>query len=171
MTSPERSITAVAPVAPTDGAASTPANGAASGVEILELDRAECARLLSGAQVGRLVVTMPDGAPLIRPINYRFDAPSQSIVFSTGMGSKLHALLHTQRACFEVDAFDETGRTGWSVIVDGVAEPVDPASVAAAQDFDRWVPGAKGNWFRIRVVTMTGRRIARVDDGLNGYRA
>jgi hypothetical protein len=46
---------------------------------MLELSREECLRLLASHSFGRLAVNMGEGAPLIRPVNYVFDEPSQSV--------------------------------------------------------------------------------------------
>jgi len=43
-----------------------------------ELSREECLRLLAANGVGRLAVSGKD-APVIRPVNYAFDEPSQSV--------------------------------------------------------------------------------------------
>src|SRR5581483_11514031 len=85
--------------------------------EMVELSREECLDLLGAHSFGRLAVNIGDGAPLVRPVNYLFDGPSQSVVFRTAQGSKFHALLRAANAAFEIDGIDEESRTGWSVIV------------------------------------------------------
>jgi nitroimidazol reductase NimA-like FMN-containing flavoprotein (pyridoxamine 5'-phosphate oxidase superfamily) len=90
-----------------------------------ELTRSECLERLAAGDLERVVVVF--GAhhqPVIRPVNYAFDQPSQSVVFATGPGSKLYALSRATRAWFEIDAVDYERGTGWSVIIDGVTEPV-----------------------------------------------
>jgi uncharacterized protein len=141
---------------------------------MLELDRAESLRMLAAGDVGRLIVAFGHGDPVIRPVNYVFDKTSQSVVFRTGMGSKLHALLGASRAWFEVDGLDSSTRTGWSVIVVGPVEQiVDPDELGRlrAARPQPWAPGAKSNWFRLRAVSATGRRIVRTADHVPGYRA
>ena len=76
-----------------------------------ELSREECLQLLAENGVGRLAVSGKD-APVIRPVNYAFDQPSQSVVFRTAPGSKFHALLRAAHAAFEIDGIDESSRTG-----------------------------------------------------------
>ena len=126
-----------------------------------ELSREECLRLLAENGVGRLAVSGKD-APVIRPVNYAFDEPSQSVVFRTAPGSKFYALLRQNTAAFEVDGLDQGARSGWSVIVVGATEEVtNPADLRRLDglDFDSWAPGDKPHWVRIRAWTVSGRRI------------
>src|SRR5437763_1592877 len=108
----------------TDSGASGAADEQAQTMELLDIDRAECLRLVASLSFGRLVVSTPDGTPMIRPVNYIYDEPSQSIIFRTALGSKFHALLMSKTAVFEIDAVDESAKTGWSVIVSGMTEEI-----------------------------------------------
>lgn len=90
--------------------------------EMLVLPREECLRLIADHRLGRMAVTTD--SPVIRPVNFLFDEPSQSVVFRTADGSKFHAALLAGQAAFETDAIDEGSRTGWSVIVAGKTEEV-----------------------------------------------
>jgi uncharacterized protein len=131
-------------------------------VEMLDLSRAECLRLLGAGRFGRLAVALSDGAPVIRPVNYMFDERSQSVVFRTTDGSKLRGVLHAGEAAFEIDGVDDGSRTGWSVIVHGVAEEVTDRAEMRHLDalgLTPWAPGPKRHWVRIRARTVTGRRI------------
>ena len=126
-----------------------------------ELSRAECLELLASHQFGRLAVVV-DGAPAIRPVNYAFDLPSQSVVFRTAHGSKFQALLNAAEASFEIDGIDETAQTGWSVIVQGVTAAVNfPTDIRRlnALGLHTWAPGRKPHWVHIRARTVSGRRI------------
>lgn len=128
--------------------------------EMLVLSRDECLRLLASNSLGRLAVAIDP--PVIRPVNYIFDEPSQSIVFRTSDGSKFHALLYAVHAAFEIDGFDPGSRTGWSVIISGVTEEVtNPVDVRRLDSLglDSWTPGRKPHWMRIRSRTVSGRRI------------
>jgi nitroimidazol reductase NimA-like FMN-containing flavoprotein (pyridoxamine 5'-phosphate oxidase superfamily) len=128
---------------------------------MLVLSREECLRLLASHNFGRLAVAMD--SPVIRPVNYIFDDRSQSVVFRTAAGSKFHALLMAGNAAFEIDGIDADSRTGWSVIVAGVAEEVTNPSELRRLDglgLDPWVPGEQPRWVRVRARTVSGRRIA-----------
>jgi nitroimidazol reductase NimA-like FMN-containing flavoprotein (pyridoxamine 5'-phosphate oxidase superfamily) len=138
-------------------------SAAADTTILVELTREECLTLLAGAVIGRVVVPMgTTGRPVVRPVNYTFDTVSQSVVFRSAPGGKLHALLGAAQACFEVDAFDLSNRTGWSVIIQGVTEPVtDSMEVRRLERLTppSWVTGTDGQLIRIRARTVTGRRI------------
>lgn len=130
--------------------------------EMRDLPRVECLRLLAANRFGRLAVALTEGAPVIRPVNYLFDESSQSVVFRTAHGSKLHAVLQVGEAAFEIDGFDEGSRTGWSVIIHGAAEEVTNQREIRRLDalgVTPWAPGRRRRWVRIRARTVTGRRI------------
>jgi uncharacterized protein len=131
--------------------------------DLIDLSRAECLRLLAAKRFGRLAVALNSGAPVIRPVNYTFDVLSQSVVFRTSEGSKLHAVLQVREAAFEIDGVDEGSQTGWSVIIHGVAEQVTNQTDVRRLDalgVTPWAPGPKPHWVRIRARTVTGRRVA-----------
>jgi uncharacterized protein len=144
-------------------------------VEMLELDRPECLRLLAATGVGRIVVSVTEwDHPVIRPVNYVFDEPSQSVLIRSALGSKLHALLRSAKAAFEVDGIDPAGRVGWSVIIVGVCEEItDTTELRRIEGLglEPWAPGHKGHWIRIRANTISGRRIAPTADKPSGHRA
>lgn len=129
----------------------------------IELSRAECLELLDAGSFGRVVVTVgADHRPLIRPVNYVFDRASQAVTFRTAEGTKLHALVRSSSACFEIDAVDFEMRGGWSVIVYGVTELiVDPSEIRHLERsaLDSFAPGPGAQWIRVRASTVTGRRI------------
>ena len=130
--------------------------------EILELSREECLNLLAAHRFGRLAVCTGSGPPLIRPVNYSFDKPTQSVVFRTAPGSKFHALIRSAQAAFEIDGIDGGSRTGWSVIIHGVTDEVTNTSEIHRLDatgLDPWAPGDRPHWFHIRAWTVSGRQI------------
>jgi nitroimidazol reductase NimA-like FMN-containing flavoprotein (pyridoxamine 5'-phosphate oxidase superfamily) len=143
--------------------------------EMLALTRPECLRLLAATGFGRVVVSVPDwDQPVIRPVNYVFDEPSQSVLIRSAPGSKLYAVLRARRAVFEIDGAHPDGALGWSVIVSGVAEEVtNQAEQRSLEqlDLEPLAPGYKGHWIRIRANTVSGRRIAFVSDSAPANRA
>ena len=134
--------------------------------EMLELDRQECLRLLGATGVGRIAVSVTEwDHPVIRPVNYVFDAPSQSVLIRSRIGSKLHAVLRSAMAAFEIDGTDPAGRVGWSVIVVGASEEITNPSELRRVDslgLQPWPPGDQSHCIRIRASTVSGRRIALV---------
>jgi nitroimidazol reductase NimA-like FMN-containing flavoprotein (pyridoxamine 5'-phosphate oxidase superfamily) len=141
--------------------------------EMLKLSREECLQLLKEHSFGRLAVNMGSGPPVIRPVNYLFDEPLQSVVFRTASGSKFHALLRSTHAAFEIDGIDETSCTGWSVIIHGVTDVLTSASDGRRLDdlgLKPWAPGSKPHWMHIRAWTVSGRRIVLTGEPAVGSR-
>ena len=116
--------------------------------------------LLGTAAVGRLGLLV-GGKPEILPVNYVVEGPA--VVFRTSADSVLNQAA-LQVVAFEVDHFDEATHTGWSVLVQGVAQDVSSAVDVTSERMRRlslitWAPGARHRWFRIRVDTVGGRRL------------
>jgi hypothetical protein len=100
---------------------------------------------------------------VIRPVNYVFDEASQSVVFRCTEGTKLVTLLRASRAWFEVDEIDPANRTGWSVLIAGVTEPVtDRREIRRLErlGLESWIAGPESRWVRIRARVVSGRRVA-----------
>jgi uncharacterized protein len=162
----EEAASAIPPQAPSEGEDLT--------IEMLDMPREECLRLLASLSFGRVAVSVAERAPVLRPVNYFFDEPSQSVLFRTGVGSGFHALLRSAEATFEIDGVEEYARTGWSVIVSGVADEVtnpDEISRLDGLDLASWAPGQKAHWMRIRALTVSGRRIVLPPEEILGYPA
>jgi nitroimidazol reductase NimA-like FMN-containing flavoprotein (pyridoxamine 5'-phosphate oxidase superfamily) len=129
-------------------------------VELIELSDDECRSLLSEHRVGRLGVVV-SGAPVILPVNYAFDG--ERIVFRTDEGLKLlNAPL--RRVAFEIDGFDETAGTGWSVLVQGSAYEITRAVDERSETLLHlplvpFAPGEKAHWIEIVPTSITGRRL------------
>jgi nitroimidazol reductase NimA-like FMN-containing flavoprotein (pyridoxamine 5'-phosphate oxidase superfamily) len=130
---------------------------------LTELSRDDCLRLLRAGRIGRLVVvTGLANTPVIRPVNYVFDEASKSVVFRCTEGTKLVALVRASRAWFEVDDIDPVNRTGWSVLISGVTEPVTERHEIKRLEglgLDSWITGPESRWVRVRARVVSGRRI------------
>ena len=122
------------------------------GLEILDDD--ECWRLIGTEGLGRVGVSIA-ALPAIFPVNYA--AVDGAIVFRTAAGTKLRAALAHAVVVFEVDHADPSDRSGWSVQVVGVAEPVPEGE--EPEGIDPWVAGERTSYVRIRPELLTGRRI------------
>lgn len=119
-----------------------------------ELDLDACFRLLRTVEIGRLAVPTVGGAPHVVPVTYVVDR--ETIVFRTDAGTKLVALLEGP-ASFQVDVTDPYHRSGWSVLVQGVAEEIEPDDELGLRP---WAAGTLAHWIRIVPVTVTGRLLA-----------
>lgn len=130
------------------------------------LSRAECDRLLGSARIGRVVLT--EGAlPVAFPVNYAYDG--SEVVFRTGDGSKLAAARAEMVVAFEVDEFDAARRTGWSVLVIGVARGLtEPGAIVRADQLgiESWVAN-DGHYVAISVGRVSRRRIGRHLSAMN----
>lgn len=129
------------------------------GMEVLT--EQECRDLLQAGTFGRVGLSM-DALPAILPVNYAM--VDGGIVFRTGEGSKLRAALSHTIVAFEIDHADPILEEGWSVLVVGVAQPVD-APIEAGQPQAAptpWAAGRRQHVVRIRPEVISGRRVARV---------
>jgi uncharacterized protein len=129
-------------------------------LEVIPVD--ECYALLADHEVGRIGV-IAEHHPLIIPVNYGMDG--RTIVIRTHPGSTRGAAEHAN-VTFEVDNIDRTTRTGWNVLVRGLAEEVGSQQRAGlvqrthAVGVEAWAPGAS-SWLRIIPQSVSGRRIVR----------
>jgi nitroimidazol reductase NimA-like FMN-containing flavoprotein (pyridoxamine 5'-phosphate oxidase superfamily) len=124
-----------------------------------ELNQDECLRLLAKQKVGRLAVAEPGGAPHLVPVNYTL--LRGSVVFRSAPGTKLR-LLVTEPVTFEVDWSDDIGRTGWSVVVSGLAYEASDREIEVEDlRLSSWVERQNSRWVRLVPGSITGRRITR----------
>jgi uncharacterized protein len=135
-----------------------------AGLEILHLG--DCFRLLDSVPLGR-VGFVAGGEVVILPVNFLVDG--QDVVFRTGAGSKLSAVEVGHYIGFEADFYDAAAKTGWSVVVNGLAEIVESDEEAARLDalgLSSWAGLAAGRvWVRIRPTSISGRRIPAAPAG------
>lgn len=108
--------------------------------------------------MGRLAVWVQDH-PDIFPVNYTVD--HGTLVFRTGTGTKLAAVLAGHPLALEADGVDPDSGIAWSVVVKGVgtvlsstADLVDSFSLMLFP----WQAGHKDTFVRISPTSVTGRR-------------
>lgn len=123
------------------------------------LSRTECLALLGGASVGRLGVSI-GALPAILPVNYCL--LDDAVVVRTVPGSKLDAATTQAVVAFEVDHHEPDGTSGWSVLVQGVAEEAtDPIELAElrALPLRAWAfpSGEAHRFLRIDTELISGR--------------
>ena len=129
-----------------------------------ELSLEECLTLLRDTAVGRIAVVV-DEFPIVLPINYRLVESSGRtwIAVRTRAGNVLdRASMHV---AFEIDGTDAVHRRGWSVLVRGTLEHVDPeaADFRARFDPEPWIASERNAWLVIEPFAITGRRLNQAE--------
>lgn len=131
-----------------------------------ELEFDECIRRLASHRVGRLAV-MVGHYPQVFPLNYELD--DDIVVFRTHLGTKLLAARHAN-VSFQVDSIDEVTHSGWSVLIQGMAEDVTDREADITAERSRslgvtpWAPGDKTRVVRVISAHVTGRQIVAASD-------
>jgi uncharacterized protein len=126
-----------------------------------EIGDEECWQLLSSQPIGRVAIIVGH-YPLVFPVNYIVDG--RAIVYRTNTGTKLWAI-HRSNVTFQIDEIDQSHRSGWSVMVKGVAQELSAKrghqmlSTAELADATPWAPGTRDHFIRILPDEVTGRRI------------
>jgi hypothetical protein len=129
-----------------------------AGLEML--DEVECRRLLAGAEIGRVAVTI-GALPAIFPVNFRF--VDEKVMFLTSEGSKLAAALSESVVAFEADRIEPLTHAGWSIHLLGIARvSTDPTDREAASlaGLHSWVPTHRGYLVTIDPKQISGRHLA-----------
>ena len=95
------------------------------------LTSTECRQRLASAVVGRLGMTV-QALPVVLPVYFVLD--DDAVVIRTVTGTKLSAAIAGSVVAFEVDRYEDEGRRGWSVMVQGRAtEITSPPALARAR--------------------------------------
>jgi nitroimidazol reductase NimA-like FMN-containing flavoprotein (pyridoxamine 5'-phosphate oxidase superfamily) len=129
----------------------------------MALSHRDCIALLSGAKIGRAVFT-ERALPAVVPVN--FIVQDDAVVMCTAADTRLAAAATRGVLAFQVDDIDPVTRSGWSVVVVGVAELVDnPAEQAGIHLLlQPWAPGRNEVYVRLPLKVVTGRRIQASDE-------
>ena len=123
------------------------------------LDRQTCLGLLSRTSLGRIGVSAA-ALPHVEPVHFRL--LGDEIVFRVGRRTRLDIAATDNVVAFEVDSFDAAGRSGWCIVITGVARRTsDPEAMAALETLDAPPWGATEDDAVIAIPTdvMSGRRI------------
>jgi nitroimidazol reductase NimA-like FMN-containing flavoprotein (pyridoxamine 5'-phosphate oxidase superfamily) len=126
--------------------------------QMKELTRQEAMRRLGSVQVGRVVFTA-HAMPAIRPVNHLVD--DGQVIIRSHEGSAIVTAASAGPGtvvAYEADEIDPGSRTGWSVVVTGLARLVDePAQTARYQQaLQPWVAGQMDYLIRIDPQVVTG---------------
>jgi hypothetical protein len=123
------------------------------------LGPSECFDLIEPGGVGRVGFASADGI-VILPVN--FAVAGKTIVFRTAPDTLL-AVYANGQVSFEVDHFDETLRTGWSVLVSGHAHTVtgerEVRRLEEGARLEPWAAGPRDVYVRITPTRISGRRL------------
>ena len=123
--------------------------------ELFQLDRATCLALLTTQHVGRLIIDAaePVSASSTTP-------PSSTRSCSAPIPVRRSTPSSTKPVVFEADMVDERTRSGWSVVVRGIARDVSEHLAGLGQtaaNVEPWAPGPKNRWIGIDIDDVTGR--------------
>lgn len=130
-----------------------------------ELSRHEALDLLGSVRMGRVVFTAR-ALPAIRPVNHAL--VDGQVIIRTNLGSTVASVTSKQPdtvVAYEADEIDAETRTGWSVVVTGVARLVtDPAERERYEALVRpWVYPEADCVLRIRPDLVSGFRLVAVE--------
>jgi nitroimidazol reductase NimA-like FMN-containing flavoprotein (pyridoxamine 5'-phosphate oxidase superfamily) len=134
-----------------------------------ELPEAEAVALLGTQDVGRLVYTRR-ALPAVTPVNFLLR--DGAIWIWTASTSSMWPGVRGAVVAFEVDELDAATRSGWSVVVLGVAELVTrPQEIEDARRHgpEPWVAGRKEHLIRIPLELVSGRRIVPEEPGEGAF--
>lgn len=132
--------------------------------EVFELEYRECLDLLRAERIGRIGIVVDD-QPIVLPVNYRLVETSALtwIAIRTRPGNVLD---HPgTNVAFEIDGVDRARRHGWSVLVRGRLEAVDPDAAEFRERFDPhpWITEDRDSWLVIEPFVITGRVLPGVE--------
>lgn len=136
-----------------------PTNVSPDGMHEISYD--ECVALLRDHEhgVGRVAI-IHQRRPRIFPVNYVMS--DDRVLFCSDEGTKLDAAWRRSSVEFEVDHIDRAARTGWSVVVAGIASVVTDENLVmllGSHRLEPFAPGPKRHWVVIEPGRISGRRV------------
>jgi uncharacterized protein len=123
------------------------------------LTEQECRELLGTVTLGRIVYT-DRALPAIQPVNFMM--AGGDVVILTPAGSKLAAAARNAVVAFEIDEFDHSIVSGWSVVVIGHAREVaedGELSRMRTLPLRSWIPCEPVHYIAITPELISGRRV------------
>ena len=128
-----------------------------AGGRLAELTAYECWGLLDSEEIARVAWHGREGVAIV-PVNYT--VADGSLWFRTSPSSTLGRECAGQTLAIEIDHIDRATRSGWSVVVSGVGEPVDAAEVPdVLADLRVWPSGNRSLFVRVEPAAVTGRKL------------
>jgi len=125
-----------------------------------ELSRAEALNLLASVPIGRLVFTH-QALPAIRPVNHLVEGDMVVIGLTAGSAIATSSRAGGTVVAYEADSLDPAERTGWTVIVVGLArlETDADAVLRYRARLAPWLAGAMTDVLTISSEIVTGYRL------------
>jgi nitroimidazol reductase NimA-like FMN-containing flavoprotein (pyridoxamine 5'-phosphate oxidase superfamily) len=119
-----------------------------------------CLSRLREHSVGRIAV-VADEFPVVLPVNYRLVETTGVtwVAVRTRPGNVLERA--PIPAAFEIDAIDPAHHQGWSVLVRGTLQHVNPDAADFRERFDPepWLASERNAWLVIEPFAITGRHL------------
>ncbi len=125
-----------------------------------ELDLEACLVLLRAESIGRIAVIV-DETPIVLPVNYRL-VEANGITWVAVRTRPGNVVDRTPMfVALEIDEIDAGSHQGWSVLVRGTLQRVDPdaADFRARFDSQPWLTDDRERWLIIEPFAITGRRL------------
>jgi hypothetical protein len=123
-----------------------------------------CAALLRQGSVGRIAVVV-NGFPVVLPVNYKLveTVGHVWIAVRTRPGNVIDE--GGMHAAFEIDNIDPAAHEGWSVLVRGMLQRIDPdaADVRTRFDPEPWMSAERDVWLFLEPFMITGRKLHAPD--------
>jgi hypothetical protein len=125
---------------------------------LVELSPYECWQLVEEPiPIARVVWTDGRAASIV-PVNYA--VADGALWFQSTPGSRLARECDERQVLVEIDSVDAATRSGWSVIVSGVAQNVDADDVPNfLGELQVWPRGPRSTFVRVHPDEITGRRL------------
>jgi uncharacterized protein len=125
-----------------------------------ELSRSRCDELLTTTTVGRIGFAGDDGIEIL-PVNFVYTG-SHILIRTSPYGPLAQLAGGVDGVAFEIDYRDKLQPAGWSVLVKGRVDPVDPDSDIATGELPRpWAPGTRTLLLQLTPRSVTGRAVKR----------
>ncbi|TQM32510.1 pyridoxamine 5'-phosphate oxidase-like protein [Nocardia bhagyanarayanae] len=128
---------------------------------LVELTREQALELLARAPFGRVVYTR-DALPAIRPVNHLLD--DGLLIVRTRLASQFSTAVQSRSGvvvAYEADDIDIHRRTGWSVVITGIARPVtDPTRITRYEQLlQPWIGSPMDGVIEIEPTLVSGIRL------------
>ena len=119
----------------------------------------DCWNLLDGPRIGR-VAWSREGSPGVIPVNVSvFDG---ALWFRSSPTSNLITEASGQPVSVQIDEIDPSRHTGWSVVVEGIAEVIKDEDVPDMVDtLEVWPSGDRSVHVRVERQKISGRKLMR----------